>query len=128
MPLFKWSRAHSVYLPEIDAEHRAIFRLGEELHAGLAAGRDLPSLRPVLVNLIASTEAHFKHEERIMHAAHYASLAWHKKQHDAVRWRVRRLKKRIDAGQPGAAWGPLGRSGEHTSELQAPSNLVFRLL
>ena len=45
----------------------------------------------MLVNLIASTEAHFKHEERIMHAAHYASLAWHKKQHDAVRWRVRWL-------------------------------------
>jgi hemerythrin len=32
MSLFKWSSAHSVYLPEIDAEHRAIYRLGNELH------------------------------------------------------------------------------------------------
>jgi hemerythrin len=38
-----------------------------------------------------------------MKAAHYAAYGWHKKQHDAVRWRVRRMVKRIDAGQPVAA-------------------------
>src|SRR5262249_20710525 len=70
---------------------------------GLEAGTDLSTLRPVLTNLMASAEAHFKHEERIMKAAHYAALAWHKKQHDAVRWRVRRLVKRIDPGQQPAA-------------------------
>ncbi|HXK02390.1 MAG TPA: hemerythrin family protein [Verrucomicrobiae bacterium] len=98
MGLFKWSRAHSVFVPEIDAEHRALFRLGEELQKGVAAGTDLRQLRPVLRELITSTEAHFKHEERIMKAAHYNGLAWHKKQHDAVRWRVRRALKRIDTG------------------------------
>ena len=108
MSLFKWSRAHSVYLPEIDAEHRELFRLGEELQKGLTAGTDLARLRPILVNLIESIEGHFKHEERIMKAAHYSTLAWHKKQHDAVRLRVRRLAKRINAGQLGAAWELLG--------------------
>lgn len=103
MGRFKWSSAHSVYLPEIDAEHRALFSLGEELERGLQKGTDLADLRPVLVNLIASAEAHFKHEERIMKAAHYSAFAWHKKQHDAVRWRVRRLVKRIDGGEPVAA-------------------------
>jgi hemerythrin-like metal-binding protein len=103
MGLFKWSRAYSVYLPEIDAEHRAIFQLAEELHKGIAAGTDLAKLRPVLANLMASAEAHFKHEERIMFAAHYTALAWHKKQHDAVRWRVKRLVRRMDCGDPDAA-------------------------
>ncbi|HTS62774.1 MAG TPA: hemerythrin family protein [Candidatus Acidoferrales bacterium] len=98
MALFKWRSAHSVYLPEIDAEHRALFRLAEELHRGLSAGTDLAHLRPVLVELIASAEAHFRHEERIMKAAHYTGLAWHKKQHDAVRWRAKRTLRRIDAG------------------------------
>jgi hemerythrin len=108
MSLFRWSKAHSVYLPEIDAEHRELFRLGEELRKGIAAGTDLATLRPVLVNLVESAEAHFKHEERIMKAAHYSSLAWHKKQHDAVRLRVKRLVKRINTGQQGAAWELLG--------------------
>jgi hemerythrin-like metal-binding protein len=103
MGRFKWTSAHSVYLPEIDAEHRALFSLGAELQKGLDTGTELSDLRPTLVNLMASAEAHFKHEERIMKAAHYNAYAWHKKQHDAVRWRVRRLVKRIDAGQPVAA-------------------------
>lgn len=92
-----------MYLPEIDAEHRALFSLGEELQKGLEKGTELSVLRPILVNLIATAEAHFKHEERIMKAAHYSAYGWHKKQHDAVRWRVRRMVKRIDAGQPVAA-------------------------
>jgi hemerythrin len=103
MGLFKWSRVHSVYLPEIDAEHRALFRLGAELEKGLAAGADLAAIQTLLANLLASAEAHFKHEERIMKACHYNALGWHKKQHDAVRWRIRRLVKQIDAGKPGAA-------------------------
>jgi hemerythrin-like metal-binding protein len=103
MARFKWSSTHSVYLPEIDAEHRALFCLGDELQKALDSGSDLSQIRPILVNLIATAEAHFKHEERIMKAAQYSALAWHKKQHDAVRWRVRRLVKRIDAGQPVAA-------------------------
>ena len=100
---FKWNSAHSVYLPEIDAEHRALFRIGEELQKRIDKGTDVAVLRPVMVNLMASAEAHFRHEEMIMKAAHYTALAWHKKQHDAVRWRVRRFVKRIDGGQTVAA-------------------------
>jgi hemerythrin-like metal-binding protein len=100
---FKWSRAHSVHLPEIDTEHRALFRLGEQLRKSISNGTDLASLRPALSNLIATVEEHFVHEERIMKAAHYPALRWHKKQHDALRLRMRPRLKRIRAGQPAAA-------------------------
>jgi hemerythrin-like metal-binding protein len=103
MGRFKWTSVHSVYLPEIDAEHRALFNLVEELQKELGRAAELSTLRPSLVELTASFDAHFKHEERIMKAARYSAYGWHKKQHDAVRWRVRRLVKRIDAGQPVAA-------------------------
>ena len=102
MGLFKWSNAHSVFLPEIDAEHREIFRLGAELHKAILNGRDPARVRPVLANLLQSAEAHFLHEERIMRAAHYPALGWHKKQHDAVRWQARRLVKRINKGENAA--------------------------
>ena len=103
MSSFKWSSAHSVYLPEIDAEHRGLFLLGEELQRAIAAGADVAGLRPVLVNLLESADVHFKHEERIMNASRYSAYAWHKKQHDAVRWRMRRFLRRIDAGDQSAA-------------------------
>ena len=109
---FQWSSAHSVYLPEIDAEHRELFRLGKEVQQGLDSGTDLANLRPTLANLLHSIESHFKHEERLMQASHYSAFAWHKKQHDAVRWRVRRLARRIQAGNVDAARELLAFLGE----------------
>jgi hemerythrin-like metal-binding protein len=103
MSLFKWSSAHSVYLPEIDAEHRTIYRLGDELHKAVLAGAELAQLRPVLVNLLESQEQHFRHEERLMRAIHYEAFAWHKHQHDAVRKKSKALAKRIEAGDSAAA-------------------------
>ena len=102
MSLFKWSSAHSVYLPEIDAEHRALYRLGDELHKAMLAGADPVHLKPVVDNLLESAEQHFRHEERLMRAIHYTSFDWHKGQHDAARKKVRALAKRIDAGDAAA--------------------------
>ena len=102
MSLFKWSSAHSVYLPEIDAEHRAIYRIGDELHKALLAGADPARLQPIVVNLLETAEQHFRHEERLMRAIHYTSFAWHKGQHDATRKRWRALAKRIAGGDTDA--------------------------
>ncbi len=103
MSLFKWSNAYSVYLPEIDAEHREIYRLGNELHKALLAGAARAQLKPVLANLLEAEEQHFRHEERLMRAMHYDALAWHKRQHDAARKKSRELVKRIEAGDTAAA-------------------------
>ena len=102
MSLFKWSSAHSVYLPEIDAEHRALYMLGNELHKAMLAGADPVHLKPIVDNLLESAEQHFRHEERLMRAIHYTSFDWHKGQHDAVRKKAKALAKRIDAGDSAA--------------------------
>ena len=103
MSLFKWSSAHSVYLPEIDAEHRALYRLGDELHKALLAGAAVAQLQPILANLLESAEQHFRHEERLMRAIHYDALAWHKHQHDAARKKSKALARRIAGGDEAAA-------------------------
>src|ERR1039457_815757 len=102
MSLFKWSNALSVYLPEIDAEHRALYRLGDELHKAMLAGAAPAVLQPILVNLRETAEQHFRHEERLMRAIHYTAFDWHKGQHDAVRKKAKALAKRIDAGDSAA--------------------------
>ena len=102
MSLFRWSNTLSVFLPEIDAEHRAIFRLGDELHKAVMAGADPAVLQPILVNLRETAEQHFRHEERLMRAIHYTAFDWHKRQHDAVRKRLRAAARRIAAGDSAA--------------------------
>jgi hemerythrin-like metal-binding protein len=103
MSLFTWSSAQSVYLPEIDAEHRAIHQLGNELHKALLAGAQPAQLKPILVSLLESAEQHFRHEERLMDAMHYTALAWHQRQHDAARKKAKALSRRIEAGDSAAA-------------------------
>lgn len=103
MSLFKWTRAHSIFLPEIDAEHRELYRLGDELQKALMAGAELAQLNPLLENLLASADQHFRHEERLMRAIQYDALAWHKRQHDTARKRVKTLIKRIRSGDSAGA-------------------------
>lgn len=103
MSLFKWSSAHSVYLAEIDAEHRALYRLGDELHKSLLSGATAAQLKPILTNLLEAAEQHFRHEERLMRAMHYSATDWHKSQHDAVRKRCKAYARQIYAGDTAAA-------------------------
>jgi len=103
MSLFKWSSDYSVYLPEIDAEHRAIYRLAHEFHQALLAGTDAETLRVMATNLLEAEEQHFRHEERLMKAMHYQGAVWHKKQHDTARRKSREVARRLEAGEPTAA-------------------------
>ena len=103
MSLFKWSSDYSVYLPEIDAEHRAIYRLASELHKALLAGTEAETLKALAANLVEAEEQHFRHEERLMKAMHYQGSAWHKKQHDTARKRTKELVKRLAEGDAAAS-------------------------
>jgi hemerythrin-like metal-binding protein len=103
MSPFKWNSGHSVYLPEIDAEHRALYLLGDELHKALLAGADSAQQKPILENLLESAEQHFRHEERLMRAMHYTAFAWHRSQHDALRKRGKVAARSVEKGDSAAA-------------------------
>jgi hemerythrin-like metal-binding protein len=103
MRLFQWSSEYAVYVPEIDAEHRAIFIMGAELERAAAARAPKPRIREMLRALVDNAEDHFTHEERLMKDARYEAYAWHKKQHDVVRRRLKEYGKRIEANDREAA-------------------------
>jgi hemerythrin-like metal-binding protein len=98
MRLFHWTRAKSVYIAELDAEHRNLYQIGEELHKACSAGADCDVLLPSVRALLAAAEDHFTHEERMMHAARYALLDWHMQQHGAARNCAKALRARVEAG------------------------------
>ena len=98
MRLFKWSKSNAVFVPDLDDEHRTIFQATAELQQALRDGAPLFQVQEILHRLIACTEDHFAHEEKLMRSARYLSFAWHKQQHDTARKRLRLHVPLIEKG------------------------------
>jgi hemerythrin len=103
MRLFHWTRAKSVFVPELDAEHRNLYQIAEEAHKALLAGAPLGVTTPQIRALLAAAEDHFAHEERLMREARYPLLKWHSGQHDTVRKHAAELLPLIEAEDPTAS-------------------------
>ena len=86
------------FMPEIDAEHKTLFRMGEELQQAMEAGASTAELEPRLKVLVEHAEAHFEHEERLMRESICPSFEWHKGQHNTARKRLRRFIPEIQQG------------------------------
>jgi hemerythrin len=95
---FGWSEGNEVYLPLIDAEHRALFGLGDALQNAVSAGAAATEVREHLHRLTAQAEEHFTHEEWLMQSAGYPSYGWHKHQHDTARRRINLYAPLIESG------------------------------
>ncbi len=91
-------------MPEIDAEHRSLLRLADELHQAALGGTAAEQLQSMMRALIGAAEEHFTHEERLMRSTQYPTFSWHKQQHDGVR---RRLKQFAESHQQGETEAPL---------------------
>src|SRR5258705_10718985 len=98
MRSLKWSTSNAVFVTEIDDEHKEVFAALSNVQAVLTSRRPLPEICRLTQRLVFSVAGHFAHEERLMRAARYDSLRWHKQSHDAVRRRVGQSVQRIDQG------------------------------
>ena len=90
MSRLQWTMAHAVHVPEMDGEHREIFASVAELKQAIEDGGDV---RKLTKRLLERTDSHFAHEERLMRAARYDGLPWHKQQHDGARKRAAQLAR-----------------------------------
>lgn len=102
MRLFKWTEAHSIFVPQLDAEHRNIFRLCGDLQKALAQAAPSQELTAILNESLGVVEEHFAHEERMMRSVRYLLIDWHKSQHDTARKRAKAFAARIQAGEADA--------------------------
>jgi hemerythrin len=86
--MFEWRNEFSVQIGSVDAQHRMLFGLAEELYTAMTAGRGKLVLAHILDRLVQYTKTHFAHEERLMQLHGYPELAAHKAQHEALTNRV----------------------------------------
>ena len=102
MPLFKWNKAHAVFIAELDEEHKALFRAGQELEQALKGKAAAAGLESRIQGLIEQVGSHFDHEERLMRDSKCPSLEWHKGQHNAARRRLQGFVGSIEEGDADA--------------------------
>jgi len=82
--LIQWGDHFSVGIPEIDAQHKAIFDLGTRIYEKWRAGVGVVALRPFVDKLASLLPAHFSYEERRLAEAGYVDLDQHVAEHRSM--------------------------------------------
>ncbi|MDP5239961.1 bacteriohemerythrin [Uliginosibacterium sp. 31-16] len=98
MRVMQWSEALSVGDVQIDADHRELFCLLDQLREAVRTGQSGPSPVEILSELVRCTEAHFRLEEQFMHRVRFADLSAHKAEHDKLLAQVRELHAKVAQG------------------------------
>src|SRR5690349_10965717 len=98
MTSLKWTTSHAVWLTEIDDEHREIFEVLGTLQEHVNSPASPEAIRQTRQRLYSCVKEHFAHEERLMRAARYDSMGWHRQQHNGARKRLRQFITKLDQG------------------------------
>jgi hemerythrin len=93
-----WSSRYSVGDDSIDAQHKHIVNLINELYLLLhtRGEGDRIRVREVLDQLVRYTVSHFDHEERLMLACGYPDLESHKELHTRLKRRTAAMRANLD--------------------------------
>lgn len=94
MNSFTWGNSHAVGIPELDADHRALFRIAEQLYDGINDGTAKDRLAGLLARLGAYTRFHFEHEEALMRRTGYSEYEGHRREHQAFTAMLKELQSR----------------------------------
>lgn len=97
--LITWADRYSVGIARIDAEHRKLVDLINELYAAMVAGKEESVASKVLDGLAAYTLSHFATEEGLMIRYEYPAYAPHKIEHDKLVAQVKQLQQNLRAGK-----------------------------
>jgi hemerythrin len=97
--MFEWKPEYSLGVAALDAEHRKLFGMAEELHAAMMAGQARPALAGLLEALLVYTGQHFADEERLMRLRDYPLRAAHKAEHDKLTRRAHAFREEFRAGR-----------------------------
>src|SRR5215472_2586390 len=97
-----WSTSEAVWIDEIDDQHKEIFEGVGRFQKSLSASAPRAEIHQALEALTTSITEHFAHEERLMRAARYPSLRWHKKLHDGASRKVAEFVAQIEDGRRNA--------------------------
>jgi hemerythrin len=83
----------------VDAQHQELFRMVNDLHDAIVAGKGKDVLQPTLEKLAKYTMEHFRSEEALMAEIKYPALGTHKNKHDELTRQVKELVEKYRTGK-----------------------------
>jgi hemerythrin len=95
-----WKETYSVGDDAIDAQHKQIVELINEMHAAVQRNAGPSALRPMLDHMVQYTMKHFKYEESLLQMHNYPELAMHQALHDKMRIRTLAFRDNIASLTP----------------------------
>jgi len=99
MALFEWCDDYSVKVASIDAQHKKLVGMLNELHEGMTNGSGNERLGALLENLVGYTVQHFAYEEQLFALHKYPLSAAHTEEHQRLVTQVGEFKQKFDSGQ-----------------------------
>jgi hemerythrin len=99
MAFITWNDALSVHIAEIDAQHKCLIDLINQLHDSMKAGKGNAVIGSVLLDLIKYTQFHFATEEKYFQKYAYPEYFLHKKQHDDLTRKTNELNAAYAQGK-----------------------------
>jgi hemerythrin len=85
MPFIAWSDRLSVGVEPVDADHKQLIAMINELYDGIVAGRSKEIVGGILDRLVEYTEFHFAREEEFFARTGYPDAAIHTREHNELR-------------------------------------------
>lgn len=99
MATFEWKPDYSVSVSTLDAQHRKLFALGQNLHDAMRAGRGREVLAKCLGDLADYTKTHFAEEESLLSSHNYPDLPTHRLQHSRLIRRLNEFQQQFASGE-----------------------------
>lgn len=100
MSLIEWNEALELGYRPIDADHRRLVEMVNELYDDLLAGNSVTLILALFESLARHTAAHFRHEERLMEENAYPEQMDHMAAHHYLESQIKDLLERFNAGEP----------------------------
>ncbi len=97
--MFDWNDSYTVNVPNIDGQHKNLFRIAAELHAAMLTGQAKASISRIMDRLVQYVGVHFSYEERLMQEAKYPDFLAHKALHDDLTRQVLQFQDDLHKGK-----------------------------
>jgi hemerythrin-like metal-binding protein len=94
----EWSDELSVFIPEIDAEHRHFIPLVNELNTAIIGRLEPEEINRRILAILDDAAAHFAHEETLFRAWGYPEAREHAQKHAQLTLALREIMARFERG------------------------------
>ncbi len=99
MAFFTWNDKYSVGIKELDAQHKQLINILNELYEAMQNATAQNALGKIINELVSYTKLHFATEEKYMERYNYSGLASQKKEHEKFVEKVNLFKQDFESGK-----------------------------